>query len=50
MDYDGAALWQTDDERGGWVMSISAVSADGQCLWLNEETRHEKEGADETLH
>ncbi|MBR6164824.1 MAG: arabinan endo-1,5-alpha-L-arabinosidase [Clostridia bacterium] len=50
MDYDGAALWQTDDERGGWVMSISAVSADGQCLWLSEEARHEKEGADETLH
>ena len=43
VSYDGVALWQKDDERGGWVMSISAISADGQCLWLSEETRHEKE-------
>lgn len=48
--YDGAALWQRDDERDGWVMSISAISEDGRCLWLSEETRHEKEGSDETLH
>ena len=42
VSYDGAALLQYDDERGGRVMSISAVSADGQCLWLSEETRHEE--------
>ncbi len=45
VSYDGIALWQTDDERGGWVMSISAISADGQCLWLSEETRHKSESA-----
>ena len=39
--YDGAALNQFDDERGGRVMSITAISEDGQCLWLSEETRHE---------
>lgn len=42
VEYDGVALLQYDDERGGRVMSISAISADGQCLWLSEETRHEK--------
>ena len=46
VSYDGAALWQKDDERDGWVMSITAISADGQCLWLSEETLHEKEGAE----
>jgi len=40
--YDGVALLQYDDERGGRVMSISAVSVDGQCLWLSEENRHEE--------
>ena len=44
VSYDGVALWQKDDERDGWVMSITAISGDGQCLWLSEETRHEKEG------
>ena len=48
--YDGVALWQQDDERGGTVMSISAISSDGQCLWLSEETRHEEEGSHETVH
>ena len=46
VSYDGAALWQKDDERDGWVMSITAISADGQCLWLSGETLHEKEGAE----
>ncbi len=41
--YDGAALLQYDDERGGRVMSVTAISGDGQCLWLSEETNH-KEG------
>jgi len=41
ISYDGVALLQYDDERGGRVMSISAISEDGQCLWLSEETRHE---------
>ena len=50
ISYDGVALWQKDDERDGWVMSISAISADGQCLWLSEEMRHKEEGSDETLH
>ncbi len=50
VSYDGMALWQTDDERGGWVMSISAISEDGQCLWLSEEARHAEEGSDETIH
>lgn len=40
--YDGVALLQYDDERGGRVMSITAVSEDGQCVWLSEETRHEE--------
>ena len=43
--YDGAALWQTDDERGGRVMSISVISAEGQCVWLSEETIHEEEAS-----
>jgi len=43
IDYDGIALWQKDDERDGRVMSISAISADGQCIWLSEETRHEED-------
>ena len=43
--YDGAAMLQYDDERGGRVMSVSAVSEDGRCLWLSEETRHEEEKA-----
>ena len=42
VSYDGVALLQYDDERGGRVMSISAISEDGQCLWLSEETRHEE--------
>ena len=42
VSYDGAALLQFDDERGGRVMSITAISEDGQCLWLSEETRHEE--------
>ncbi len=42
VEYEGASLLQYDDERGGRVMSISAISADGQCLWLSEETRHEE--------
>ena len=41
--YDGVALWQTDDERGGRVMSISAISGEGECIWLSEETIHEEE-------
>ncbi|QUC67399.1 arabinan endo-1,5-alpha-L-arabinosidase [Aristaeella hokkaidonensis] len=41
--YDGVALWQTDDERGGRVMSISAISGEGECIWLGEETIHEEE-------
>ena len=41
--YDGVALWQTDDERGGRVMSISAISGEGECVWLSEETIHEEE-------
>ena len=41
--YDGAALWQTDDERGGRVMSISVISEAGECAWLSEETIHEEE-------
>lgn len=41
--YDGAAMWQLDDERGGWVMSITAISADGQCLWLSEESIHQED-------
>ena len=45
VSYDGVALFQTDDERGGKVMSISAISGDGQCLWLSEENRHEEEQA-----
>ena len=40
VSYDGVAVWQTDDERGGRVMSISAISAEGRCIWLSEETRH----------
>ncbi len=43
VEYDGVALRQKDDERDGWVMSISAISADGLCIWLSEETRHEGE-------
>ena len=43
VEYDGVALRQKDDERDGWVMSISAISADGLCIWLSEETRHEEE-------
>ena len=43
--YDGAAMWQTDDERGGRVMSISAISEDGQCVWLSEEARHEEDNS-----
>ena len=50
IGYDGVAMWQKDDERDGWVMSISAISAEGQCVWLSEETRHEKEGSDETIY
>lgn len=42
VSYDGVAILQYDDERGGRVMSISAISEDGQCLWLSEETRHEE--------
>ena len=42
VSYDGVALLQFDDERGGRVMSITAISEDGQCLWLSEETRHEE--------
>lgn len=42
ISYDGVALLQYDDERGGRVMSITAISQDGQCLWLSEETRHEE--------
>ena len=41
--YDGVALWQTDDERGGRVMSISVISGEGECVWLSEETIHEEE-------
>ena len=43
ISYDGVAMLQYDDERGGRVMSISAISEDGQCLWLSEETIHEEE-------
>lgn len=39
-EYDGFAMWQRDDERDGWVMSITAISRDGRCLWLVEETLH----------
>ena len=42
VSYDGVALLQVDDERGGRVMSVSAISEDGRCLWLSEETRHEE--------
>ena len=42
--YDGAALLQYDDERGGRVMSVTAISGDGQCLWLSEETNHKEGG------
>ncbi len=42
VSYDGVALLQVDDERGGRVMSVSAISEDGLCLWLSEETRHEE--------
>ena len=41
--YDGVALWQTDDERGGRVMSISAIGGEGECICLSEETIHEEE-------
>lgn len=41
--YDGAAMWQLDDERGGRVMNVTAISADGQCLWLSEETIHQED-------
>ena len=41
--YDGVACWQQDDERGGFVMNISAISEEGQCVWLSEEMRHEEE-------
>ena len=41
--YDGVARWQQDDERGGFVMNISAISEEGQCAWLSEEMRHEEE-------
>ena len=41
--YDGVALWQTDDERGGRIMSISVISGEGECVWLSEETIHEEE-------
>ena len=50
VSYDGVAMQQYDDERGGRVMSISAISGDGQCLWLSEETRHEEEEAHETVY
>ena len=43
--YDGVARWQQDDERGGYVMSISAISEEGQCVWLSEEMRHEEEAS-----
>ncbi|MBR2822267.1 MAG: arabinan endo-1,5-alpha-L-arabinosidase [Clostridia bacterium] len=38
--YSGFAMWQRDDERNGWVMSITAISRDGRCVWLSEETLH----------
>ena len=38
--YDGYALLQTDDERGGTIMSITAISEDGRCIWLSEENPH----------
>ena len=43
ITYDGAAIWQLDDERGGRVMSITAISPDGQCLWLSEEAIHRED-------
>ena len=43
--YDGVARWQQDDERGGFVMNISAISEEGQCAWLSEEMRHEEEAS-----
>ena len=42
--YDGVCLWQQDDERGGWTMSVTAMSEDGLCVWLSEETLHEAKG------
>jgi arabinan endo-1,5-alpha-L-arabinosidase len=44
VSYDGWALWQTDDERDMRVMSITAVSDDGLCIWLCSENIFE-EGA-----
>ncbi|MBR3643370.1 MAG: arabinan endo-1,5-alpha-L-arabinosidase [Parasporobacterium sp.] len=45
--YDGVCLWQHDDEREGWVMSISGISETGSCVWLSEETLHEQKGDQE---
>ena len=37
-EYDGVAVWQYDDERGGRVMSVTAISGEGLCIWLCSET------------
>lgn len=44
-EYDGIAVWQTDDERGGRVMSITAISRDGLCIWLSSEMIFEEEAS-----
>ena len=33
---------EKDDERDGWVMSVTAISRDGRCVWLSEETLHKE--------
>lgn len=43
--YDGVCLWQQDDERNGWTMSLTAMSEDGLCVWLSEEALHPEKGA-----